>query len=51
MSHEDVLVDIDEVDYVRVGTGAPVEVNFTTGLGHIAKNLHACACSREKIIT
>ena len=39
MSHEDVLVDIDEVDNVGVRAGAPVKVNLATRFGNITKNL------------
>ena len=39
VSHEDVLVDIDEVDNVGMGAGAPVKVNLATRLGNITKNL------------
>lgn len=39
MSHEDVLVDVNEVDDVGVGTGTPVEINLPTRLGNITENL------------
>ena len=39
VSHEDILVDVDEVDYVGVGAGTPVKVDLTTRLGNITENL------------
>ena len=39
MPHEDVLVDINEVDNVGVGAGTPMKINLTTRLGNITKNL------------
>lgn len=39
MSHEDVLIDVDQVDNVGVGAGTPVKINLTTRLGNITKNL------------
>ena len=48
MSHEHILVHVDEVDNVLLRAGPPVKVNFSPRLGNISEDLEGREERKEK---